>query len=72
MREDACIAHSRCGRINDLYKRRTILVVRVAKDRFGLKRIFGFMGNVITGIKSNLKEKPQITDIAERSVTRRI
>ncbi len=36
MRADACIAYSRCGRSNALYRGRKILGVRVAKDRLSL------------------------------------
>ncbi len=35
---DACIANSKCGRINALYKGRKMLGVRVARDRFRLKK----------------------------------
>ncbi len=60
--EDACIAYSRCGRINALYNWRKTLGVRAVKDRFRLKKhstgFFSSMGNVIVGTKSCIQEKP--------------
>ncbi len=70
MVEDACMAYSRCGLINALYKGRKVSGIRVKKDRFRYKKhstdFFGSTNNVIVGTKSTIQEKSQITDGADR------
>ncbi len=69
MGEDACIAYSRCGRINFCTKGENA-GIRVVMGRFREKKhsagIFGSTGDINVGTKYSIQEKILVIDIADR------